>query len=260
MHNAAYAHAGLPFTYVAINTENTASVISAVRELGMRGLSLTIPHKEAAVSLVDTCSEEAKAIGAINTVVNDGSSLFGHNTDTYGIRAAFAEAGITLNGKTVLVLGAGGAARAAAAVVSGAGSANCFVSNRSKERAVALASDFSINSLAWDKCKDLVYSESSLVLINATPIGSHLAPQGADFPFELSLVPSSCCVLDMATTPKTALTIACDKAGGIAVSGLRMLLHQAAKQVELFTESAATLSVLEKALYDCLKLPAPGAS
>lgn len=249
MHNAAYDALGVPFTYVAMNTENTVSVLSAMRELGLRGLSLTIPHKERAVELVDSCSDEARRIGAINTVINNGSTLTGCNTDCHGIEAAFKEAGVSLPGKNALILGAGGAARAAAWVFSQAGMKQVVVSGRTAKRAEDLAADFAIESTPWEDCVKLINAGSELIIVNATPIGSHLDAGKAPFPFELASVNKNICVLDMATKRSTELIEACSKAGGTAISGLRMLLHQAVRQVELFTERPGPTAVMEEVLY-----------
>lgn len=248
MHNAAYLELGAPFTYVAINSENTAAVIAAMRAIGIRGLSLTIPHKEAACALVDELSAEGAEIGAINTAVNFGSRIIGYNTDCHGISAALAEGGLALGSRPALVLGAGGAAKAALRVLTSAGAA-CWVANRTSARAEAAAGKFSCNALGWEEVGRFIKENPSLLIINATTLGSHLAPQGADFPFDLAKLSKGCDVLDMATARETALLRACSSAGGTAISGLRMLLHQAVKQVELFTENAAPIKAMEEALY-----------
>ena len=91
MHNAGFAELGLPFAYVAFDTEDTAHALDTMRRLGFRGFSLTIPHKETALPLLDECSREASVIGAVNTVVNSGKSLFGENTDWIGVRDSLLE-------------------------------------------------------------------------------------------------------------------------------------------------------------------------
>ena len=111
MHTAAYRALGLNFVYVAFGTEDTAGAMAAMRALGIRGLGLTMPHKVRAIDHLDALTEEARAIGAVNTVVNDGGRLVGHNVDWSGAVRAFSER-LTVRGCRAAVVGAGGGARA----------------------------------------------------------------------------------------------------------------------------------------------------
>lgn len=244
MHNAAFRHCNIPFTYVAFDTENTAGALEAMRLLGIRGLSLTIPHKENALSLVDMTSQTAKEVGAINTVINDGMRLSGENTDVFGIVQAFQEAKAEIHGSNFLVLGAGGAARAAIVALRQCGAQSISLYNRSLARARRLAEEFNIVSLenppmtlaSWDG------------IINTTPLGSSLLPAtSADYPFPLELLEGVSIVFDAVTndTPLTHQALQCQK---LVITGDRMLLHQAAKQFELFTECQAPIQVMEEAL------------
>lgn len=248
MHSAGFADRGLPFSYIAFDTTDTAGALRAMRVLGIRGLSLTIPHKEAAMPLVDATTDRARRLGAINTVVNSGTSLLGTNTDYDGIVAAFAEAGAVFTGKRVLLWGAGGAASAALAVAIDGGAAEVAVSSRSFDRADALAHRFrqqgaSVRSVSAESIAKL----GPDVLINATPMGSHLADHDtARWPLDRS-DPYAPVVFDMVTRD-TPLLEHCRMKGGVAIHGLRMLLHQAVRQFEIFTGESAPISVMEKAL------------
>lgn len=242
MHNAGFQNLGLPFTYVAFDTEDTAAAIQAMRKLGIRGYSLTIPHKEIAFSLVDDLSPEAKAIGAVNTVINTGTRLLGENTDWLGVQSALKEGAVSVQGRRVLMLGAGGAARAGIYALQRMGAKEIVISNRSFGRAQDLAAEFSITALSLSDLAAQQASDFSL-LVNSTPVGSHLHPgenalagfyngkQGKELP----------AYFEMATFP-TPLLEKVKQLGGKTVEGSRMLLFQAEAQFLLFTGQSAPLS------------------
>jgi shikimate dehydrogenase len=244
MHNAGFVSLNLPFSYVAFNTVDTEAVIKATRELGIRGLSLTIPHKETALTLVDQLSLEAKEIGAINTVINDGEKLTGYNTDCYGIEEAFAEKQITLKDKTTLLIGAGGASRAALSVLSKSG-AQITIANRTFERAQKLAGEFDCQAISFEELGKMKKLEFD-ILINSSSLGSDIS-SGATYPFSFENLPTAGVVFDF-VTKETELTKAAEAKGLVAILGQRMLLHQATKQFELFTEKSPPVDVMEKAL------------
>ncbi|MBM4095061.1 MAG: shikimate dehydrogenase, partial [Planctomycetes bacterium] len=120
MHNAAFEALGLPFVYVAheVPPGQVATALAGVRAMGYRGLSITIPHKVTALEAVDAVDDTARIIGCINTVVNDDGRLFGTNSDGLGALNALREAGADPRGRSVLVLGSGGAARAIAVTLA----------------------------------------------------------------------------------------------------------------------------------------------
>ncbi|MCC6220901.1 MAG: hypothetical protein IT291_06650, partial [Deltaproteobacteria bacterium] len=207
MHNAAFRALNLPFSYVAFNTTDTAFVIEAMRRLGIRGLSLTIPHKEIAFSLVDEVEGPAQKVGAINTVVNSGATLTGFNTDVFGITQALREAHVDdLSGKNVLILGAGGAARAAIYAAGELGATSVSLANRTDHRAELLAKDFSgqnVIHLRSDELPNVSLADFTLI-INATPLGS-IATDSAELKLDLSQLGENICVFDMATRTSTPL-------------------------------------------------------
>ncbi len=137
MHNAAFRAMGLDAVYLAFDSPDPAGCLAGARALGVLGLSVTMPHKTAILPLLDHVDPQAVGIGAVNTVVNDGGRLAGFNTDTLGILEA-VRTRIEPRGLTALVVGAGGAGRAAAWALAGAG-ARLFIANRSRERGEALA-------------------------------------------------------------------------------------------------------------------------
>ena len=247
MHNAAFRDFGLPFTYVAFDTTDTVAALAAMRLLGIRGMSLTIPHKERALPLVDRLSDEAKTIGAINTVINTGDELYGENTDWRGIVRALSEGDRSFVGGSAVVVGAGGAAAAALFALKSLGFTSIAVSNRTHARAEELAQQHGVTTLPYSEIGSLSPDSLSL-FVNATPIGSHLA--SGDFGFDLSAryLPLARIVFDMVTR-ETPLLLHSKAVGAETVSGLRMLLHQAADQFQLFTELAAPVDTMERALY-----------
>jgi shikimate dehydrogenase len=242
MHNAGFLSLNLPFSYVAFNTVDTAGVIQFTRKLGLRGLSLTIPHKELAFTLVDELSEEAKAIGAINTVINDGEKLTGYNSDCYGIEIAFAERQVELKNKKALLIGAGGASRAALYVLNKFG-AKTTIANRTLKRAEKLAKEFNCEMISFEELGKKGKLEFD-ILINSSPIGSD---ETTSYPFSFEKLSNETIVFDFVTR-ETPLTKDSEKKGLITILGQRMLLHQAVKQFELFTDNPAPLAVMEKAL------------
>ena len=249
MHNAGFAELGLPFAYVAFDTEDTAHALDTMRRLGFRGFSLTIPHKETALPLLDECSREASVIGAVNTVVNSGKSLFGENTDWIGVRDSLLEARVEVRGKDALMFGAGGAARAGIFALKEMGARRIVVCNRTPERANALALQFGVEAAPFES---LAPQEFSLI-INSTPLGSHL--DAGPNPLELFYQRKAAALpayFEMVTrdTPLLAKVREC---GAPAVSGSRMLLYQALEQFRLFTGTPAPKAAMERALADELR-------
>lgn len=247
MHNAGFRSLGLPYAYVAFDTTDTKQVLTAMRVLGIRGMSLTIPHKEAALSLVDSLSEEAQAIGAINTVLHQEGKLIGYNTDCYGIERSLDEAGFSLQGRRVLVLGAGGAARAAVWSVKKLGAREVVVANRHLERARSIGEAFGVTVVSMKEI-GAWKGEQFELLIQATPLGSSLvASDRKSYGIDLDKLSKEHCVFDF-VTKETFLTIKAREAGATVIQGVRMLLFQAERQFELFTGQKAPLMVMEQAL------------
>jgi len=252
MHNAGFRELGLPFFYVAFDTEDTAQALSAMRSLGFRGLSLSIPHKEKAIAFLDSLDERAQQIGAVNTVINDGNKLSGFNTDWIGIREALKESKIDLLGKNILLYGAGGAARAAILALKELSVGQVILCNRTPERAEKLAKEFGLPSIKENEISSTLANEFHL-LVNSTPIGSKLdsseSPLLSFFKTPNSLNPPA--VFEMVTR-ETPLEKAARAAGVTVVSGSRMLLYQALEQFRLFTTQEAPREVLDSALRSAL--------
>ena len=251
MHNAAFAALGLPHRYDALDVSSAdlPGAFALLRRPDVLGANLTVPHKEAAVPLVDDLSAEARRIGAVNTVVKDGARLMGDNTDALGFAASLrgGDGAYALAADTVLVLGAGGAARACILVLLEGGS-HVLVASRSRARADALARSAatsvggrgSIEAIDWADIGGRIGGVGGVV--NATPLGLH----GED---PLTGIALPRIVVDIVpTAEETPLVARARRERREVVDGLSMLLYQAAASFERWTGRSAPLDVMRRAL------------
>jgi shikimate dehydrogenase len=241
LHNFVLVKLGLPLRYVPFPVEDPESLGAALRGLaaaGVVGVNVTIPHKVAAAELCDELTEDAKAAGAVNTI-RLGPRLVGHDTDIAGFGRVIAERRIIVTGKTVLLLGAGGAARAAAVFLRRAG-AQVKVAGRTRERAEELvatvrkAAEDHLEVIEWDDRNE--WARKADVLVNTTPIG--MWPRVADSPIDMSAVPGAGRVVyDIVYNPaRTRLVERAVAAGATVLDGLWMLIHQAFDALEFWTQ------------------------
>ncbi len=244
MHNAGYRALGLDWHYVPFEMTESGlpSALSAMRVLGIRGLGVSMPFKLLVMSQLDRLDANAAKIGAVNTIVNDDGELVGHNTDWLGATRALEEVR-AVAGARVLVLGAGGAARAVAFGLLERGASVCL-SNRTDTRAVELARELGTDVVAWE---DRHRVEAFDVLVNASSLGmSTVDPMS---PVDASALRSDLIVMDIVYKPlETALIRAAKLQGATTIDGGRMLLHQAAAQFELYTRGPAPLEAMNDAL------------
>ncbi len=224
MHNRAFRALKIDAIYEAYPVEDIQEALRLIRSLPLEGVSVTMPHKESILNWLDGVDQEAKAIGAVNTVLNDKGRLYGFNTDWLGFLMALRES-TQVEGKRVLVLGAGGAARAACYALR-LEKAQVFVSSRTYERARTLAEEFQASALPWE---DRNRWEGE-VIVNATPLGSK-----GEMPVDPHVLREGMVVMDMVYQPrKTRLLEEAERRGAKTVEGLRMLLFQGAKQLEIW--------------------------
>ena len=242
MHNAAFAALGMNRVYVPFPVEDLPSAISGIRGLSLAGLSVTIPHKEAIIPLLDEVEEVAADIGAVNTVVvGDDGRLVGHNTDWLGASRALAGA-MELGGSRVVMIGAGGAARAVGFGLKKAG-AELVLVNRDRGRGEALAADLACGFVPLKKLETV----GGDALVNATSIG--MAPDLARLPISSASLKEYAAVMDIVYAPlKTELLREAADCGCRVVNGLEMLLLQGAAQFELWTGVEAPLAVMRRVL------------
>jgi shikimate dehydrogenase len=227
-------HLGVALDYRAERVEAAAlpGFLNAVRRGAYQGLSVTLPHKEAALRLADSAAPSARAVGAANTLVVRDGRLEAHNTDGVGLLSALAGQGVSLKDARVLVLGAGGAARAAVQASQAAGAASVWVSNRTQERAQRLAEAFDAVAVPTSGLTHLLQDVD--VLLQASAAGLSRPTESA-LPVGCVLHPRLT-VLEMVYQPlETQLLRDARAAGARGIDGLWMLVHQALEQCRLWT-------------------------
>lgn len=245
MHNAVYDTMGLNWRYLAfpVHPNLVGQAVHGLRALGLVGANVTIPHKEAVIPHLDDLTPAARAIGAVNTISIDNGRLIGDNTDVYGFLEALDQAGVLLEGKTALILGAGGAARAAAYGLLTRGT-NVLLLARTPARAVQLADD--IRQLVARSSIDVVERAPAAVnlLVNCTPVGMLPNVVGSPLPAGLTL-DSNTAVMDMVYRPlETTLLRQAKEAGAVTVSGLDMLVYQGVAVFEKWTGQTPSVEVM----------------
>jgi shikimate dehydrogenase len=237
LHNAWLAAAGFDGIYVALSPapEHLASFIDGQRGGGLAGLNVTLPYKEQALALADRSSDRAQRAGAANLLVfEDDGSVFADNTDGWGLLAAFAiqAPGFEPSAAPVVILGAGGAARGAAAALAAAGSPEVRLVNRTHARAEEIAANLGATAKAFalDQLSEAFAGAGAL--INATTLGLE---GGAPLDLNLTHLPPSAVVMDMVYRPLLTPLLVQARARGLAiVDGLEMLIRQAEPSFEAF--------------------------
>lgn len=233
------------FVALRVGAGRAPGAVEAMRVLGLEGLSVTYPHKEAVAAAVDELSAVATRLGAVNTVVRRGERLVGESTDGAGfLDAVRAEFGFDPAGRRCLVRGPGGAGRAVILALAGAGAREVVVvPGRSVEKAAAAV------ALAGGVGRVGAASEvaGADLVVNATPVG--MAGEGPSAVFDPSALGAGQVVVDL-VYPTTALVEAARAAGARACDGVPMLVHQAAHAFRLWTGVEAPLAAMESAARD----------
>lgn len=255
MHNAAFRALGLDACYLAFDVppERLVDALRGARALGAGGLNVTVPHKEQALRLAEEVDEGAALVGAANTLVPTSGGWKAFNTDVEGfLRALEEDVGFQAAGRKAVVLGAGGAARAAIVGLLRSGIQGIVVLNRNEERAEKLVSTVRrtvggnrITSARLDPDETPGLGPGDLV-VSATPLGLQ---RDTRWPWPLPTISAGVVFYDMAYGPgETSLVNAARQEGFLAASGRRMLLHQGAAAFSLWTGQAAPMLVMEEAL------------
>ena len=248
MQNAALRALSLDGEYSAIAVES-ADLLETVRGLlaqGFAGLNVTIPHKQAILPLMDELANSARVIGAVNTIVNLNGRMIGHNTDAAGFMRGLTNAGFNPAGARVLVLGAGGAARAVVYALSDA-KASVVIWNRTHERAERLASDFGADAI---DCLPMGTLSRFDLIINTTSIGMSPHPDETPLQFPMGETPPQW-VYDLVYRPReTRFLREARAAGARTIGGLDMLVYQGAEAFTLWTGRAAPVDVMRNAILD----------
>ena len=249
MHQAGYDALGLAYLYVPFACEDLAAAVAGARAMAIRGLGISMPFKTEILPLLDAIDPRAQRLGAVNTVVNDGGRLVGHNTDADGALAALSEHG-GARGRRVLLVGAGGAARAIAFALVDEG-AHLTIVNRTDERGAALAREVSAAHRPFaDPGRD------HDVFLNASSAG--MTDVTAASPLDPALLDAGKIAMDAVYKPvDTQFLRAARARGAVTIDGSRMLLFQAMGQFTLYTGRAAPREAMEAALSAALALDSP---
>jgi shikimate dehydrogenase len=260
MQNAAFQSMGLDYCYIPLEVESRRlrSAVTALRRLKFRGFNVTIPHKRRIMAVLDEVTPEARLIGAVNTVENRRGRLIGHNTDGRGfLRALLEDGGTSVRGKRLMILGAGGAARAVAFQSALGGAVSILIANRSAARAAELVRALarppvrcSASALHWSEASLKTGAREADIIVNATSVGMKLGDRS---PLPPDVVIPQHLVCDLIYRPAdTTLLQQARRAGAKAMNGIGMLVHQGALSFEIWTGQRASISVMREALQRAL--------
>ena len=238
--------------------EEVGEFVEGLRAPGTLGINVTVPHKEAVISFLDEVDQWASTAGAVNTVVNRGGRLTGHNTDGIGFLRALREgAGFEPRGRDVLVLGAGGSARGVVYALARVGVAQMFIANRTVERAEGLAHlavDNGVASEALELSEAPRAAREVALIVNCTSIGMVHGPDEGGTPLVAADIPSWVLVNDLVYNPQeTPLLREAARAGAATLGGIQMLVYQGAASFEMWTEQDAPVQVMLEAATAAMK-------
>ena len=259
MHNAAFAVSGLDYVYLPLPTppELLPQAVAGFKALGFVGVNVTIPHKIAIMDYLDEIDSSAKLVGAVNTIIIKEDRLIGYNTDAGGYIRSLEQAGITVAGKSAVILGAGGAARAVVAGFVGANIASITIGARDKSKADGIAQLFSgsipVNGVAWDSNEFATALAKANIVVNATPLGMYPAIVSQP-PVLWDILPQSAVISDLVYNPLvTSFMDEGIRRGHTVVGGESMLFEQGAMAFELWTGCKAPTQIMRQALLAGLK-------
>lgn len=254
IHNTAFREAGLNSIYLAfpVKPSNLQEATQAIKALGMAGINVTSPHKEKIIDYLDQVSPEVQVIGAVNTVINYKGKLIGHNTDGKGFVESLREKSLSLKGKQVLLLGAGGAALSISFFLIKEKVDKLIIANKTYSRAENMLKKLEKISnevkleIVESRGKSPFLAPSNIdLLINATSLGMR---EGDPSPVDLKQFSSSLYVYDLVSTRETELLKQAQKEGMEFQGGLDMLVHQAAFAFEIWIGEKAPVDKMKKAV------------
>ncbi|MBD0379047.1 shikimate dehydrogenase [Paenibacillus sedimenti] len=256
MLNRAFRETGLNAAYAAfhVSPQGLGDAVRGIRALGYRGVNVTIPHKVEVMQYLDEIDGGAQVIGAVNTIVNEAGRLIGYNTDGIGyVRSLKEETGIQLQGKHVLLLGAGGAARGVAYALAKEGSACIYIANRTKERAVELAATIGAFTkavgLGLDELGDVV--DAAGLIVNTTSAGMH--PSVDELPMSVDHLREHHLVSDLIYNPRITRFLREAEAKGARIhGGLGMFIYQGAYAFEYWTGTPAPVAAMRQVVEQSL--------
>lgn len=276
MHNIGFQKLGINAVYLPfeVKPEDLSQALAALPALGIKGVNLTIPHKEACLEFLDDLSPEARLIGAVNTVVAEGGKLTGYNTDALGFITSLREdLEFDPAGHSVFMLGAGGASQAVTMQLACSGVKNIFITDLDLQKSKKIANHIlecgrEVDSKSpefekkMSKCsieavelKSAEFKEKiskCQLVVNATPVG--MKPDDP-LPIDEDLLRPDLFVYDLVYNLKTTkLVTAAKKKGGKAVTGTGMLLYQGVRAFELWTGTTAPVEDMRQALLESIKI------
>lgn len=250
MEEAAFAEKGLDYRYLTVKVEkdDLEDAMKAVKAFNMKGINITIPHKVKVLDYLDELSEAASIIGAVNMIVNKDGKLYGENTDGKGYLKSVTDAGVSVKGKTIAVLGAGGAARAISVECALAGAKKIYIANIIREQGEELVkliktkTNADAEFIMWDKAIDI--PADTEILSNATSVG--LYPNTDQKPdINYDTVKSSMVVTDVIfNDPHSLFLQEAEKRNAKTINGLGMLVNQGALNFTMWTGVEAPVDVM----------------
>ncbi len=257
IHNAISESLKLNYVYTAhdVYPSFVSEAVIGLHALGYRGSNVTVPHKTEVMQSLTQITDEAKLIGAVNTILFDKKERIGYNTDCYGFSKMLEDEGVNLSGKKVLVLGTGGASRAVLVACMLNSVSTSYVCSRHLEKSKTYLESFANvdnrfanwESVSYDMLPDVCQSVDFDIVINCTPLGMH--PHEAYTPVEPELFNTPCVLVDLIYNPKQTLFLERGHALGMqTVNGLGMLIHQALEAYRIWTGKTETPEFAKKAL------------
>ncbi|ACI20169.1 shikimate dehydrogenase [Thermodesulfovibrio yellowstonii] len=245
IHNEAFSYLGLDYCYVAFNVkkDKLKEAVEAIRALNIRGVNITVPHKETVIQYIDELSDEVKNIGAVNTILNNEGILKGFNTDVNGFILSLKDEGISMKNKNFLILGAGGAAKAIVYGILKEGG-KVYIYNRTPSNALAIKEKFKKFGFIEIVEMDKSVTEKIDVIVNATSLG---LKKDDPMPLNPELIKPEHVYCDI-VYPETPLMREAERIGCKVVGGIGMLLWQAAFAFKIWTEVEAPIEIMKKTL------------
>ncbi|MEM2944172.1 MAG: shikimate dehydrogenase [Methanomassiliicoccales archaeon] len=251
LHNTAFKALHIPGIYLRFpaKANELEDFVNLIIDVDIRGINVTIPHKTEIMAFLDKLDESADCTGAVNTIANENGVLTGYNTDLHGVESTFEVNNIDPHGKSALVLGAGGAARACCTFLLRKG-AEVYLINRSQERAMQLVDDLGgdINLIRLDDVRRHKFE----IIVNCTPLGMKGFPD--EDLIDPEIFSKDQFVFDVIyNPPKTRFLSEAEARGAKIASGLEMLISQAEKAFEIWTGRSPPRDVMLKSAMEALK-------
>jgi len=258
MHNAVIHELKLNYIYLAFNVSpnNLNMAVKGFRAFNIKGINVTLPFKQKIMKYLDDIDPIAQKIGAVNTIKNDNGNLIGRNTDAEGAKNALINAGYTISGKNILILGAGGAARALTCILA-KDINRIVIANRTEKRSIKLANELKKNfSIKVEGKKNTISvlkeeSKKADILINTTPIGMY--PNVEKSPIPAEFLHKDLIVYDIVYNPlETKLMKDATKMGCNTIGGLDMLVNQGALAFEWWTNKKPNINLMKNKVIEFL--------